>query len=175
MNILRWNFVFVFFFPLFLFAQETAVDAPCAEDPLYQQLNFWVGSWEVSDTTGKVIGTNLIGKTLADCAIIENWTSAEGVQGLSLFYVDNTIGNWKQVWVTETAKAPGGTKEKMLMEKWPDGSLVFQGSYPYQDKEIMDRTVLTPMSEGVVRQVIQYSFDGKSWNTGFIGIYRRKG
>ncbi len=160
--------------PLLAYAQ-TESPSPCAQDPLYQELDFWVGNWEVLDTAGTVIGSNLIGKTMADCAIIENWSSVEGIKGMSLFYVDNTIGNWKQVWVTETAKAPGGTKEKMLMEKWPDGSLVFQGQYPYKEGTMHDRTVLTPLADGTVQQVIQYSLDdAQTWQTGFIGIYRRR-
>ena len=60
------------------------------------------------------------------------------------------------------------------MEKWPDGSRVFQGKYPYKESQISDRTILTPLPDGSVRQTIQYSFDeGKSWTTGFVGIYQK--
>ena len=69
------SYFFALLLPLSLVAQE-AQSLPCAEDPLYGELDFWLGSWTVYDTAGTEVGKNLIGKALEGCAIIENWTGA---------------------------------------------------------------------------------------------------
>lgn len=68
--------------------------------------------------------------------------------------------------------APGGVKEKVLIETFDDGGIRFQGEIPLPDgRKYLDRTTLTPLTEGRVRQHIEISKDGKSWESGFDAIY----
>ncbi|NIT57348.1 MAG: hypothetical protein GWN00_14280 [Aliifodinibius sp.] len=149
---------------------------PCDELSAYQKLNFWLGKWHVYDSSGTNIGENHIEKILNGCAILEHWKSAKGSQGKSLFYVDNQLQTWKQVWVTENATAPWGTKEKQLIEELEDGGVRFQGEIHLSDgKSVLDRTTLTPVKDGRVRQVIEHSTDeGKTWKLSFDAFYVRK-
>lgn len=129
----------------------------CADDSLYQLMDFWVGDWQVYDQNDTLIGLNTIEKILNGCSVSESWTSIQGNKGKSLFYMDNNTNNWKQVWVTEMATHPGGQKEKMLLLARQDSMLLFQDEYDYQVTKMLDRTILITMDENEVEQTIQIS------------------
>lgn len=151
-----------------------AAQTPCTQDAAFQQLDFWVGTWTVRDAQRQqVVGTNRIEKVLRGCALLEHWTSAREREGLSLFYYDVAAQTWKQVWVTDRATAPGGLKEKRLIEAFPDGGVRFQGEVALPDgRTYLDRTTLTPQPDGRVRQVIERSTDGgTTWQVGFDAYY----
>jgi hypothetical protein len=145
------------------------VAAACDTIPVYHLLDFWVGEWAVT-AGGQVVGHNRIEKVIHGCALIEHWTDATGVDGKSLFYYQRARQDWKQVWVD-----PGGVKEKHLVGRYPDGSVRFQGELPRPNGVfVLDRTTLSPLAAGSVRQVIEQSIDGgKTWVVGFDAIYRR--
>lgn len=147
----------------------------CHDDPAFHEMDFWLGEWTVKAGT-RVVGTNRIEKILKGCAVVEHWTAEDGSQGNSLFYYDSNTQAWKQVWVTESAYAPGGLKEKTLVERLNGGGLRFQGEITRPDGEIyLDRTTLTPNFDGTVRQWIQISTDGgEMWTTVFDATYERK-
>jgi len=146
------------------------VPPSCDSLPAYHKLDFWIGQWDVFEGDSKV-GTNTIEKILKNCAIIENWRDVEGHEGKSLFYFPRATQQWKQVWVTDA----GPMKEKKLIDEGKDGSLRFQGEIPHPDgSSHFDRTTLTPLPGGRVRQIIEISTDGgKTWKTGFDAEYRR--
>jgi hypothetical protein len=152
-------------------ATET-LSAPDA-DPEFHRLDFWVGQWKVFDAvTGQLDGTNRIEKILHGCALIENWTEADGHgEGKSLFYYNPATGNWKQVWVTDA----GTCKEKQLVSGAPEGAVRFQGEIALRGGgTVLDRTTLTPGSDGRVRQVIEISRDhGTTWKTVYDAFYVR--
>jgi len=144
----------------------------CNEVGTYHALDFWVGEWDVYIGREQV-GHDRVEKTLDGCAVIENWTDAAGHEGKSLFFVDYD-GHWAQVWVTENAMAPGGTKEKVMVDDPPEGSVRFQGVVRHPDSGAwLDRTTLTPLPGGQVRQLIEVSHDnGATWNPTFDAVYR---
>jgi len=147
----------------------------CESDPAYKTLDFWLGDWDVF-VGDKKVGTNRIEKILKGCAIVENWKDASGEEGKSLFYYQKMIDKWSQVWVTENAMIPGGVKEKYLTLRLDDGGLRFQGAIPIQGgRSYIDRTTLTPLKDGRVRQVIEVSRNkGMEWETAFDAIYVKK-
>lgn len=147
----------------------------CGDAPTWHALDFWVGDWDVF-VGDRVVGHNRIEKILDGCAIIENWSAGAGGAGKSLFFVDYD-GRWVQVWVTERARAPGGVKEKIMVDDAPEGSVRFQGVIRHPDAgEWLDRTTLTREDDGSVRQVIEVSEDnGASWNPTFDAVYRPAG
>ena len=149
---------------------------PCAGEPGFQKLDFWLGAWKVVDAEGQEQGVNRIEKILSGCAILEHWTGAGGGEGKSLFYYNAVTEAWKQVWVTQNATSPGGLKEKRLIETFDGGGVRFQGEIPLEDnRSYLDRTTLTPLPDGRVRQVIEWSTDGgETWNIAFDAYYIRE-
>jgi hypothetical protein len=147
----------------------------CDTDSTYHQLDFWVGEWRVT-ADGVLDGTDRIEKVLNGCAVSETWHDvAPGHEGRSLFFVASAPKRWKQVWVTETARALGGTKEKGMIASYPGGGVRFQGELigPL-GRVLLDRTTLTPMPNGTVQQVIERSIDGGStWTTPYTATYTR--
>lgn len=150
--------------------------APCAEVEGFQLLDFWVGEWTVH-VGDQQVGTNRIDKILEGCAVSEDWRDARGGRGQSLFYFVPALEEWRQVWVTARATAPGAVKEKRLIERLSDGSLRFQGEVPHGDgTSHLDRTTLTPLAGGRVRQLIEVSGDdGATWRATFDAEYRPVG
>jgi hypothetical protein len=148
----------------------------CQTNVAYHKLDFWVGDWDVFAKDEKGVeqkdGTNKIEKILDGCAIIENWRDVEGHEGKSLFYYRPVQKDWKQVWVTDV----GPMKEKTLILEMPDGGVRFQGELAKRSGgTYLDRTTLTPLTGGKVRQVIEISTDGgKTWQTTFDAEYRKK-
>ena len=159
---------------IFLVACVAAVAALGAQPPppaARQELDFWLGDWEVF-VDGKFDGTNRIERVLGGAALIENWHDADGHEGKSWFYFYPPENRWKQVWVTDA----GGVKEKALTGRLPNGAVQFRGEVQLRDgRNILDRTTLTPLADGTVRQVIELSADGgANWKKGYDAIYRRK-
>lgn len=168
------------FFPMLLgalapFFPTDATGQGCQGLAGFDRLDFWLGEWDVM-VGGGVAGENRIEKILGGCAVMEFWRGAGGGEGRSLFYHDHVSGAWKQVWITDNATAPGGLKEKTLIDGAPAGAVRFQGTVALADgRTFLDRTTLTPMEGGRVRQVIEISLDGgETWQTRFDGMYVRK-
>jgi hypothetical protein len=154
-------------------AAWTSQATSCAQRPEFAWLDFWIGDWRVF-VGEQQVGTNAIHKVLDGCAITEDWADARGGSGRSLFYVSPVTGQWRQVWVTNTALAPGGVKEKRLIARYPDGGIRFQGEIAAGDTVVLDRTTLRPVEDGRVRQTIERSQDGGvTWITGFDAMYVR--
>ena len=159
--------------PVPLRAQEAVPS--CESDPAFAWLDFWLGNWDVL-VRGEPVGKNRIQKILEGCAIQEEWADALGRRGHSLFYFQPATHTWKQVWVTDRARARGGVKEKELIGRYADGGVRFQGEIPLEDGgSYLDRTTLTPVTRDEVRQIIEISMDGGgSWQITFDGLYVRR-
>jgi hypothetical protein len=150
--------------------------AGCRGDSTYAALDFWLGQWDVY-VGDRLVGTNRVTRVLEGCAVQEEWRDSQGGEGRSLFYVEPGTGRWKQVWVTDDARMVGGTKEKHLVARVPGGGVRFQGELPLPDgRLVLDRTTLTPLGQGEVRQLIETSRDGgTTWRAGFDARYRKHG
>jgi hypothetical protein len=149
--------------------------APCEADSAFSTLDFWLGDWDVY-VGDELAGTNRIEKILDGCAILEHWTGSGGGQGKSLFYYQKSTGVWKQVWVTQQAMRVGGLKEKQLVARLEDGGVRFRGEIARGDgTTYLDRTTLTPLPDGRVRQVIEVSEDGgNTWRATFDANYVKR-
>jgi hypothetical protein len=149
--------------------------AGCQGDSTYAVLDFWLGEWDVY-VGDQMVGTNRITRVLHGCAVLEEWRDTGGGEGRSLFYVEPGTRRWKQVWVTDDAGMVGGTKEKHLVARLPGGGVRFQGELPLPDgRLVLDRTTLTPIPPGEVRQLIETSRDGgTTWHAGFDARYRKR-
>lgn len=154
-------------------AAQSGPPPACADEASFHELDFWLGEWVV-EVQGREVGRNRIEKVLNGCAVMEHWRSARGGEGKSLFYHVPATGAWKQVWVTGRATSTGGVKEKELVERLEGGGVRFQGEIPLVGGgSVLDRTTLTPLDGGRVRQVIEISEDGgESWSVTFDAVYR---
>lgn len=113
----------------------------------------------------------MITAALGHCTIEERWTDVAGHEGRSTFFVDRSLRRMKQVWITDE----GRWKEKLERSDGPAGSVRFEGEVPTPTGgSARDRTTLTPLADGRVRQVIERSTDrGATW-TSWEGIYTRR-
>ena len=156
-------------------AMNHAQPASCASQSGFHVLDFWLGTWRVT-AAGKYDGTDTIQKILSGCAVTEDWRAADGSAGKSLFYFDPFSKEWTQVWVTDQATVRGGLKIKHLIATYKDGGTRFQGTLPGPpgSKIVLDRTTLTPLRDGTVRQVIEISLDGgTTWIVEYDAIYAK--
>lgn len=147
-----------------------AQDCPCCT--VYNdQFDFWIGNWEVLDTTGVLLGTNTITKSQQNCLVVENWTGASGGTGTSNNFFNPADSSWHQVWVSSNGyilNLKGGLQ---------DGSMVLQSEIlkNRQGKTFYHQIRWTPLSQDEVLQLWeQYSESGNLIGTLFYGIYRRQ-
>lgn len=150
-----------------------AAPSPCRQSESSRALDFWVGHWRVELASGDLAGTNRITRILGGCAIEEDWESSQGLRGRSLFAYDARADAWTQTWVTGDTSVPWGLKRKTLID-FGDGRAIFQGTSEGPQGSYLDRTTLTLMEDGSVRQLIEISTDrGATWRSTFDAIYRR--
>ena len=148
-------------------------NVPCRNTTNARALDFWVGVWRVEGVDGSFYGDNRVETALSGCAVFEHWRNREGSEGKSLFYFDAATDLWQQVWVTGDTSRQGGLKQKQMIAATTDGAVRFQGEVARPEGGFyLDRTTLTPLEGGRVRQVIEVSTtDGKEWITTFDAIY----
>jgi len=133
-------------------------------------LAFWVGTWDVHDTaTGERAGSNEIVSILDGHGVLERWSGASGLEGTSLFWNDGASGTWRQVWATSA----GWAKQKTMVAGDVPGAVRFEGIVELPDgTQVRDRTTLTPLGDGSVRQVIETApLDEDAWEVGFDAVY----
>lgn len=148
--------------------QTLQTPRPC-EQPVYRELDFWVGEWDVF-AGGKKVGTNRIEKILSGCVIFENWTDAAGNSGKSFNTFNRQKGKWQQTWIDDR----GGVLEFTGTAK--EGVMSYEAETPGKDgAKTLHRMTFTKLSENRVRQLWEQSVDsGKTWKTVFDGDYQRK-
>jgi hypothetical protein len=150
---------------------EAAGTEPCPA-PEHRQFDFWIGSWEVRDPSGAVVGHNRIEPILSGCALEENWASARGSKGRSLNMYDRAGDRWHQTWMDEHGQLlelDGGLEGGKMVLGGEVASLQRSGT------TALHRITWEPLEDGRVRQHWQASRDGgESWTTLFEGFYSRE-
>ncbi|MDD7884945.1 hypothetical protein [Flavivirga sp. 57AJ16] len=67
---------------------------------LYNEFDFWVGAWTVTNAEGEIVGKNVIDKIQDHCALRENRTSSKGkFTGTSHNFYNNVTKQWEQIWI----------------------------------------------------------------------------
>jgi hypothetical protein len=128
----------------------------------YRQFDFWLGRWTVSANGGPAGGNEILGASRG-CLLIENWTGAGGMQGLSFNYYEPNSKAWRQWWVAPGAilALTGGREGGAMRLSQRAGNRV-------------DEIVWTPGADSTVRQVWRTSTDaGTTWRPTFAGEYTR--
>ena len=132
-----------------------------------RQFDFWIGHWAVTEK-GKPAGTNAIERILDGCALLENWTGAQGGSGKSLNFFDRGDGKWHQTWVDGSGGA------LFLAGTFANGAMRMEGERPAADKQPASRHRITwtPLAGGTVRQLWESSpSDKEAWTVQFDGLY----
>ena len=104
-------------------------------------------------------------------SLIESWTGASGLGGMSINYLDKRDGQWVQVW-----NSSGGSQIEIRGGLTDDGMLLVGTLHTIGAATTVPfRGLWTPLEDGRVRQFFELSNDdGKTWTTWFDGYYTRK-
>lgn len=151
-----------------LLAADEQPQAGC-NSPTAHQFDFWVGSWRVTEN-GKFAGTNVIERILDGCALLENWTGAQGGAGKSLNFHDRSDGLWHQTWIDR------GGGALFLSGRFENGAMRLAGERPatQQQPATRHRITWTPITGGNVRQLWESApGDQEEWSVQFDGLYQR--
>lgn len=161
-------------FPSGAFAAEPAAGPPaCAEDPLFRQQDFILGTWDVFSGAKQVAQVRME-RMLGGCAIQEIWTEAGGTpgSGMGLFTYSRLLKAWQYLWAADTGRASNfsGSQTK-------PGEMRYIATHPLPDgrSRVRDwRLYLLP--DGRVREVCVGSDDqGKTWATEYDLTWVRAG
>lgn len=141
----------------------------CAADE-YQQFDFWLGDWQVTQRDGSVAGVNFIAKAYNGCVITEHYQVNGLPFGESLNAYDRVSKQWHQTWMDRNGnvlRLSGGIQ---------GDSMVLSGStIDSQGQPATHRITWTPQPDGTVIQHWQYKQDASTeWRTLFEGIYSRQ-
>jgi hypothetical protein len=71
------------------------------KQPEFHQFDFWIGEWDVTEKD-QPAGHSRIDAILLNCAISENWSSAQGGDGKSYNAYDAQSKQWTQFWVAQS-------------------------------------------------------------------------
>jgi len=137
----------------------------------HQQFDFWIGDWNVFDTTGTQVGENTISHLEDNCILSEYWRGISGTTGRSYNYYNQQDSTWNQVWVDNN----GGNL--VLKGKGKPGKMVLKSEL-IPGKKIAfyyNQVTWTLNKDGSVTQLWEiYDQTGKLLSTAFLGIYKKK-
>ncbi len=165
-------------FSTFITAQTTKVAAqsqPCS-GPEQNQLDFWVGSWDLTwpgTNAGEVArGTNTIERVMDGCVIQENFSGGDSMhlRGMSVSTYVPQEKRWKQTWVDNE----GGYLD--LVGGYSDGKMILsRESKAPTGSAVHMRMVFKNITRGEFDWSWEKSTDeGKSWQVVWPIHYKRK-
>jgi len=145
---------------------------PCIDAPERHRFDFWIGEWEVTTPAGGHAGTSSVQSVSGGCALLENWTSANGGHGKSLNAFNPAVGQWQQYWIGQD-----GNPTEFRESSWSGKSIVFRARAPAVGKSAATemRLTFTPLDSGTVQQHGESSTDGgATWKTTYLFVYHKK-
>lgn len=161
----------ILFLALFLPGQITLFSqssCPCCL-PEYDEFDFWLGEWNVYDTSGLLIGENHIFKIEDNCVLHENWQGSKGSSGQSFNFYDQKEKMWHQTWVDNQ----GGFL--LLKGKMSNGNMVLKSDITSQNENVFYHQITwSKDGEGVVQVWETFSPNHQKIQTLFTGRYQRK-
>lgn len=136
----------------------------------HNEFDFWLGEWEVFDTTGTKVGDNSIIELEGGCILSEHWRSVKGGSGRSYNFYNSSDSTWNQTWVD----SQGGS---LILKGHGEENKMILSSVPFDRNgvQLHHRITWTQQKDGSVQQrwdVLDASDVLK--NTLFLGIYKKK-
>lgn len=146
----------------------------CSADSNFQRLAFWVGDWEVVDSTGSHYATQRVRAAVDDCAITAEWTGRVGDKGLSLSAFDVRKREWKQVYVSNQVPSATGVMVRRSDPSYAGPGVRFIPLIDVTAGEVVrSRVTIMPLSGHRALQLFEDSPDsGKTWRTIFKAEHR---
>ena len=165
---------YIIFSILFLFCQQaiwSQSDTCACCTAQHKAFDFWIGDWEVTDTEGKVVGTNSISKAQDSCVLVEDWKSSNGTfTGGSTSFFNKLSGEWEQLWIDN-----GGSHLHLKGNRTADQMILVSDEIPREDKEAYrNRIIWTLNQDGSVRQLWEVLVGEEVETVVFDGLYNKK-
>jgi hypothetical protein len=153
---------------------RSSIASACTADSSYQRLSFWVGTWDVVDSTGAHYATQRVTRVLEECAVIAEWTGTHGDKGISLSAFDPKTKEWKQVYASNQVPAPSSIKLRRSDPSYSGPGLRFIPLVDTADDSmIQTRVTIFPLNEHRTMQLFEDSRDaGKTWHLVFKAEHR---
>lgn len=147
----------------------TPAFAACT-DSEHRQFDFWLGEWQVSNSSNNQVSNSKISLINNGCGILEEYATPSGYQGKSLNIFNQQTKQWHQTWIDNTGlllQLDGGFQQ---------GKMVMTGKTKTPKGEwLLNKISWQLLDDGRVNQVWQTSKDnGKSWKTAFDGYYLKQ-
>jgi hypothetical protein len=153
---------------------RSATPSPCIADSSYQRLAFWVGDWDVFDSTGAHYATQRVSAVIDECAITAEWASGGGNRGLGLSAFDVKTHQWKQVYVSNQVPFRSGVTIRTSDPLYTGPGIRFiQVPDPAAENPARSRVTIMPLTDHRAMQEFEDSRDGgKTWRIVFKAEHR---
>jgi hypothetical protein len=153
---------------------RTEAAPPCAADSNFQRLAFWIGDWEVVDSTGAHYATQRVRAVLDACAITAEWASGGGYKGMGVFAFDVRTGEWRQMYVSNQVPSPSGVELRKSDRSYHGPGVRFVRLLDSTAGELArSRVTIMPLSDHRAMQLFEDSSDGgTTWRTVFKAEHR---
>ncbi|AUP80994.1 hypothetical protein [Flavivirga eckloniae] len=162
------NTLFILLFSLTNYAQET--NCKCCKEK-HNEFDFWIGTWTVYNTDGKVVGKNVIDKIQDNCILRENWTSEKGnLTGTSNNFYNYDTKQWEQIWIDNQ----GGNLHLKGNRVRNQMILLTDVANNKEGKPFYHRVTWTLNDDGTVRQYWETITDDKDITVAFDGLYKKE-
>lgn len=141
----------------------------CSENN--SEFDFWLGSWEVFNRDGKLVGYNKIEKVQGGCVVKENWRASNGsYTAISNNFYNIKTEEWEQIWLDNQ----GGNlylKGHRIGNKMILKSDVLKNQ---KGEEYYNKITWTHNEEGTVRQLWEVVTNKTNVEIAFDGLYKKK-
>lgn len=150
-------------------SQTESSDCFCCTEA-HNQFDFWIGTWEVFDTTGTKVGENTIVPLQDHCILQENWESNNST-GSSYNYFNAADKTWNQLWVDNRGNP------LVLKGTFADGKMVMRDASSTNAQNVVSYNQITweLHANGNVSQTWEvFGEKGQRLRLLFKGIYKKK-
>ncbi len=137
--------------------------------PIYHQFDFWVGQWTVTNSSGKVVGTDTVTRELNGCIIYERYVDAgDNSVGIGLSGVQFGNRAWHQTFMDDAGAVI------TLDGSFHNGKMELRGTnYPAGSPLMSDGIWM--LHGNVVEEIWKVSTDGgRTWKVRFDGFFHRR-
>lgn len=154
---------------------QTVVASTCTADSNFQRLAFWVGDWDVLDSSGSRYAKQSVRAIVDGCAITAEWTGPAGNKGFSVSAYDVRKREWKQTYVSNQIPYSTAVLIRHSDSTYRGPGIRFIPTLDPSAGEVpKSRVTIMPMSEHRALQLFEESSDsGKTWRTLFKAEHRR--
>ena len=160
-------------FPERLMRHDSTIVSACTADSSFQRLAFWVGTWDVFDSTGTRYATQKVSAVLDACAVVAEWSGTRGDKGVSLSAFDPRAHEWKQMYTSNQVPVQSGVSVRRSDSSYTGPGVRFVplvGDMPMQT-----RVTILPLEGNRAAQLFEDSRDGgKTWHVQFKAEHRRE-